>query len=177
MIKMRYKDIPKYTRSSQYCVNVHLSNFKYTIDEFKEEYGLQLNPEFQRGHKWTEKQQCGFIEFFLKGGKCESIKFNKPSWQNYSECNEYDDMVCVDGLQRTTAILRFTNNEIKVFGCYWNEFDKPAQRRLSILVDVNDLKTEVEVLQWYIDLNSGGTIHTDEEIEKVKTMMENLNNN
>jgi hypothetical protein len=83
-------------------------------------------------------------------------------------------MVCVDGLQRSTAILRFVNGEIKVFGCYWDEFDKPAQRRLSILVDVNDLKTEKEVLQWYVDLNSGGTIHTKQEIEKVENMIKEL---
>lgn len=33
---------------------------------------------------------------------------------------------------------------------------------------MNDLKTEKEVLQWYIDMNSGGTPHSNMEIERVK---------
>ncbi len=36
---------------------------------------------------------------------------------------------------------------------------------------VNDLLTREEVLQWYIDLNTGGTDHTDEEINRVKEML------
>lgn len=35
----------------------------------------------------------------------------------------------------------------------------------TIKVNVNDLKTEKEVLQWYVDMNAGGTPHTKEEIE------------
>ena len=31
--------------------------------------GLQFNPDFQRGHVWTEGQQIAFMEFLLKGGK------------------------------------------------------------------------------------------------------------
>ena len=37
---------------------------------------------------------------------------------------------------------------------------------------MNDLKTEKEVLQWYIDMNAGGTSHSKEEIDRVKKMLE-----
>ena len=37
-----------------------------------------------------------------------------------------------------------------------------------------DLKTEKEVLQWYVDMNAGGTPHTNEEIERVKSMIKEL---
>jgi len=33
------------------------------------------------------------------------------------------------------------------------------------------LQTHAEVLQWYIDINSGCVIHTTEEIQKVKDML------
>lgn len=39
---------------------------------------------------------------------------------------------------------------------------------------INNLKTEKEVLQWYIDMNAGGTPHIKSEIERVKKMIENL---
>lgn len=38
----------------------------------------------------------------------------------------------------------------------------------------NDLKTEKEVLQWYIDMNAGGTQHTSDEIQRVKDMISKL---
>jgi len=175
MIKMYYKDLPSFTRSANYCITIHLNMFEWSIQEKIDNYKLQLNPKFQRGYKWTEDQQIKFLEYLFKGGKVESIKFNMPSWQNDDNVGNYDEMVCVDGLQRTTALLKFVRNEIKVFGCYYNEFDKPTHRRIRIELDINDLKTEKEVLQWYIDLNTGGTIHTNDEINKVKNMLNVLN--
>ena len=38
----------------------------------------------------------------------------------------------------------------------------------------NNLKTKKEVLQWYIDMNTGGTLHTAEEIKRVKKLIDDL---
>lgn len=43
-----------------------------------------------------------------------------------------------------------------------------------MILNVNDLKTEKEVLQWYVDMNAGGTIHASDEIERVKKMIQEL---
>ena len=43
-----------------------------------------------------------------------------------------------------------------------------------MILNVNNLKSEKEVLQWYIDMNAGGTPHTSEEIKRVKKMIEEL---
>ena len=102
--------------------------------------------------------------------------FNYPSWQgNLVKEGDYDDFVCVDGLQRITAIRRFMNGEIPVFGSYIYEYeDRMPITGNSIRVNVNNLKTKKEVLQWYVDMNAGGTPHTNEEIERIKKMIENL---
>lgn len=44
----------------------------------------------------------------------------------------------------------------------------------TMILNVNNLKSEKEVLQWYVDMNVGGTPHTNEEIERVKQMIEKL---
>ncbi len=44
----------------------------------------------------------------------------------------------------------------------------------AMYVDVNDLKTEKEVLQWYVDMNLEGTPHTNDEIERVRKMIQKL---
>ena len=40
-----------------------------------------------------------------------------------------------------------------------------------MIFHVNDLKTKKEVLQWYIEMNTGGTPHSQEEILRVKNML------
>ena len=44
---------------------------------------------------------------------------------------------------------------------------------VDLLFNVNNLKTKAEVLVWYIEFNTGGTVHTEEEINKVKMLLEN----
>ena len=172
----RFRDIPKYTRDGSWQADFDFATLIDFIDEHIENYGLQLNPDFQRGHVWTEEQQIKWLEFFLRGGRTSRIIYlNKPDWHSKVPDDAYNDFVCVDGLQRLTAIRRFVDGEIPVFGSYIHEFeDKMSLVRDSIKVNINDLKSEKEVLQWYVDMNAGGIPHTNEEIEKVRKMISEL---
>lgn len=175
----RFKDIPQFTSNGSYQVNYSLTSLVREIEEEVSEMGLQLNPEFQRGHVWTEEQQIAWIEYHLRGGKSgNTIYLNNPFWNSYREPkkNEYSDYVCVDGLQRITAAQRFVHNEIKVFGSYFKEYEDRLRlaNDVTMILNVNNLKSEKEVLQWYIDMNAGGTPHTNAEIERVKQMIVEL---
>jgi len=69
------------------------------------------------------------------------------------------------------------NNEIKIFGLFLNEFEDSlttATAHMNLRFNVNNLKSKKAVLNWYIDMNSGGTPHTEEEIERVKKLMDKL---
>lgn len=168
--KLDFTSIKKLTNEGSYCVNVPLESLAETIDRYIEKYDLQLNPDFQRGHVWTETQQSAFVEYVLKGGQVQPIRFNHTSWMSFRPGSE---MVCVDGLQRITALLKFMNNELPVFGGYKkDQIDNLKIWNYDIQVNINNLKTRKEVLQWYIDLNTGGTVHTDDEINKVKDLLE-----
>ena len=170
----RFIDVPRFTRDGHYEVDFPLSYFVKFIDEQINETGLELNPDFQRGNVWTEQQQVAYIEFFLRGGKTARVIYlNKPDWHLSVPKGSYNEFVCVDGLQRTTAIQKFINNEIRAFGSYYNEYtDSLRLGTDTIKVNVNDLKSKKEVLQWYLDFNTGGTVHTEQEIEKVKKLIE-----
>lgn len=171
-----FKDIPQFTKEGNYQVEISIARIPDWIATEQKEMGLQLNPVFQRGHVWSKEQQIAWLEFFLKGGKSgDTVYLNCPSWHHNVNDGEYNEYVCVDGLQRLTAICRFINNEIKVFGSYFKEYDDLIFcNRYRLKINVNDLKTEKEVLQWYIDMNSGGTPHTREEIDKVKKMLKEM---
>jgi len=98
-----------------------------------------------------------FIESVLKGGakNARVIYLNNPNWKHSDRT--YKDFVCVDGLQRYTAIKRFINNEIKVFGYYYNEYEDDLRMKYDMKINVNDLPTRKDVLQWYLQMNTGGT--------------------
>lgn len=169
----RFQDVPQFTKDGAWQCDFNFEFLIEFIEENERNFNLQLNPDFQRGHVWNEEQQIKWLEFFLRGGRTGRILyFNCPSWQGSVKEGEYNDFVCVDGLQRITAIQRFMHGEIPVFGSYISEFqDKMPITHGTIKVNINDLKTKKEVLQWYIDMNTGGTIHTKEEIDKVKNMI------
>lgn len=173
MDRLDIKTIKKYTSNGSYHVVYSLDFFKEKIEKWQKDQNLQLNPDFQRGHVWTENQQILFIEHILKLGdnlsRTPPIFFNHPGWMNSWE----GEFVCVDGLQRITAILKFLNAELKIFGGYTiNQIDNLNLYNYNIPVSINNLKTKAEVLTWYIELNSGGTVHTDEEINKVRKLLE-----
>lgn len=172
----KFADISAFTRDGSWQCDFDFKYLLQFIDEHIKEYGLQLNPDFQRGHVWTKEQQIKWLEFFLRGGKTGRIIYlNKPDWHGSVPEGDYNEFVCVDGLQRLTAIRKFMNDEIPVFGSYFSEYeDEMSILKHSIKVNVNNLKTEKEVLQWYVDMNSGGTPHTEQEIEKVKQMINEL---
>lgn len=168
-----FRAIPKLTRDGHYGADYPLPSLVRWVKEKVAEEGLLMEPDFQRGHVWTEKQQIAFIEFILRGGKSGRVLyFNNPSWNHQVEADAYNDFVCVDGLQRFTAIRRFIENEIMVFGSYYNEYtDKLDTSMNTMRVNINDLPTKAAVLQWYLEMNDGGTPHSNEEISRVKAML------
>ena len=150
--------------------DIPLQNFLDTIQKHLTEDNLDLNPDFQRGHVWTQEQQILFCEFMLKGGKSNPILFNHPGWQ---KCFE-GQMVVVDGLQRVTAITNMLTNKIKVFGYYISEFEDLIRfsRSLSVQFRIHTLQTREQILRWYLQVNSTGTPHSSSEIDRVKLLLE-----
>ena len=111
------------------------------------------------------------MEYILRGGKSSrDIIFNCRGWQaDYS-----GPMVLVDGKQRLEAARRFLRNEISIFGGHrYADFeDSIRMPNPSFTFHVNDLHTRAEVLQYYLDINTGGTVHTSDEITRVQQLLD-----
>lgn len=177
---MKFYEIPQYINSGSWECSYSLQSLVNTIEKWclgedAASTNLQMNPDFQRGHVWNENQQIAFIEALLKGGakNARVIYLNDPNWSGRSITSDYKDFVCVDGLQRYTAIKRFINNEIKVFGHCFFEFEGDLRMQHNMKINVNNLPTKKDVLQWYLEMNTGGTVHTSEEIDRVKKLLDN----
>ena len=170
---MKWDEIPKFKEFGIVNpINFGFVSYVDFVNEQIEKYDLQLNPDFQRGHIWSQDQQEKYVEFILRGGKTGRDFYFNLNRKN----NEY---VCVDGLQRTTAFMRFIDREIKVFDQYFDDFCFTKREtggnplpEFRVNVYMNYLENKREVLQWYIEMNASGTPHTNDEIERVKKMIQ-----
>ena len=76
---MNFSDIPQFPHS-YYEVDVPWKQIEDNLVVYQE-MGLDLDPDFQRGHVWTETQQRGFLEYSLRGGQsARHVYFNSPNW-------------------------------------------------------------------------------------------------
>lgn len=171
-----FQDVPRFTSCGSYAVDYPMKHLIHWVEEEIAKEGLVLCPDFQRGHVWTEQQQVNYIEFLLRSGKTgRDLYFNCPSWQAQVQEGAYNEYVCVDGLQRLTAIQRFVKDELRVFGNLYSEFKGWLRMdQDNLRVHINDLKTKEEVLRWYLEMNSGGTPHTQKELRRVTKMLQTL---
>lgn len=173
---MKFKDIKPFVEAGNYEIDVFVDSLEETLKHYGERYGIDLTPRWQRDRVWTEEQQIAYVEFFLRGGKtARVIYFNSPAFGDDERGDLDDTLLCVDGLQRLTAIRRFLNNEIPVFDHYYNQFEDSLGMRRTLRFNINCLKTEKEVMEWYVQFNSGGVVHTKEEIARVQAMIDELN--
>ena len=171
----KFADIKLLTRVGNWECDFGLEEVLRFIDDRSNDdlYKMDLDPDFQRGHVWDASKQIKWLEFIMRGGQTSRvIYFNHPGWQN----DYKGTMVLVDGKQRIESLRRFFNNEIKVFGSYYKEFtDTTRMIHNTMKINVNNLKTRAEVLQWYIDFNAGGVYHTVEEIGRVQALLDEEN--
>lgn len=170
-------------RTAKYEVDHDWRYLEKALEGYGNDYGgLDLNPDFQRGHVWSNDQQRHYIENVLRGVVSSSgflVQLNCPNWD--MDDHEYKGdlplgMQCIDGLQRITAIQRFIAGEIRPFGLLHSDLNgsRFSMRGSSyrLRVAIHNFKTRADLLQHYIDLNAGGTPHTQEEIDRVRKLRE-----
>ena len=169
---MRYRDINSF-RPPSYQVDVGWAVLDEQLARWmREKPGLNLDPDFQRGHVWTPEQQTAYIEFILMGGSSgKEVYFNCPGWMDGTYIGPFE---IVDGKQRINAVLDYMRGKVTIFnGLTAHDFeDKPDILVARFRFHVNHLESRAEVLRWYLALNTGGTIHTPEEIARVRALLE-----
>lgn len=166
---MKYSDIPKFPQA-HYEVDVSWAYLERNIAR-EQESELDLCPDFQRAHVWTREQQIAYVEYQLMGGESGKVLyFNHPGWMGSFE----GAYVIVDGKQRLEAVRAFIRGDIPAFGGFLSDYEdgKKILYATGIKWRVAMLQTRQEVLQWYLAINTGGTPHTTEELDRVRGLLE-----
>lgn len=168
-----FSNIPKLSPPSNYAVDVHWRYLENWIERESAESLLDMDPDFQRDHVWSKEQQIKYVEFCLKGGMVNNnIYWNNAEYVNRGLNSASTPLQLVDGKQRLEAVRAFLRDELKVFGSLYSEFEDKLPMDVRFRFHVNNLENRADILRWYIDLNSGGVVHSEEEINKVKLLLE-----
>lgn len=139
--------------------------------------GLDLCPDFQRGHVWSAEQQRHFIENCLRAVVPTSaflIQFNCSEWGDPDPESDLPvGLQCVDGLQRYTAVTEFVKGNVKPFGFTANELagTQFSPKRMCMKVAIHGFTKRADLLSQYLALNAGGTPHSAEEIARVRALL------
>lgn len=166
---------------ANYEVHVFVGRIAPFLEGLGNDYGgLEMCPDFQRGHVWTEAQQIAFLEALLRGALPSSsllLQFNCRNFNDFrdSPADLPTGLQCLDGLQRYTAAQRLIKGEIKPFGLSLDDlagtnFD-PNRDTFRFRVAIFAFRSRAEVLSHYLALNGGGTPHSPEEIQRVKQLL------
>lgn len=165
---MKIHNIPQLSHA-RYSVDQDWFDLERVLQRYNKDYGLDLNPDFQRDYVWTQQQKIDYVEWGFRGGRSGmDIFFNCPNWNGFNA----GVITIVDGKQRLQAVLDFMHNEIPAYNIYFKDYEGPFRMGPHFRFHVNDLKSREDILKWYIGMNTGGTIHTPNEIDKVKKLLE-----
>jgi hypothetical protein len=170
---MKIRDMQALHPRSFYGIDVSIGSVLDTLEQFQ----VNLDPDYQRDHVWTPEQQEKYIGALIE---CPEGK-NPIILNDVNMDGSMRPSDVIDGKQRITAMVAWLQGDIRaVCPCgetfLYDDLDAIDRRCVGMTTTLrwNWMRLDREgVLRYYLALNTGGSVHTEEEINKVKKMLEN----
>lgn len=160
---------PAWTASTHGC-DYDIGNLSHGIFA----WNIDVDPEYQRDHKWTAEQRSAFLGYWLQGGTVPTLWIWEPPYKKEDAGEAQPSLI--DGKQRLTTLLMWWNNEIaadvdgrKIFA---HQTNRRFRGRHTIHFTFVRLASYADVLRFYLRLNGGGTPHSESELHRVRVMLE-----
>lgn len=142
---------------------LNISEIMMLGNEFDDKF---IIPYYQRNLVWTKNQKEDFIKSIFNRNNLGTMVFKKAKVDNHLEWS------IIDGLQRYSTIKEYIECKFKVYESIFDELsynDKLSFITTNILIEEYQYLDEKAELNLYITKNFGGTAHTLEELEKLKS--------
>jgi len=134
--------------------------FWYTY--YKESDAITI-PEYQRDYIWSQEQKENFIRSLFYWVSIPPLILNKAK--------NWLDWIIVDWSQRFRTLKLFFENKLIVDGVSFDSLEVVQRRRFlnkTLSYIETNFSTEQEEKEFYRLLNTSGTQHTKEEIQKAR---------
>ena len=161
-------------RYQNLCIETLVTNY------FK--FGIDINPEYQRGKVWSEEQQIKLIDSIYKNINIGSICLVEKKWfENHDIVSDMYEIL--DGKQRLTTIIDYISGKFKYKDAYFHELAPYTRDRFydqqilvgELLLDKNKnyQYNKKLVLEQFIRLNECGTSMYKSIIDKAIELFNN----
>ena len=164
----------RFTEEEDIRIDYFQTELPMLLNRMFDDYGIDLDPEYQRGNVWTLSQKQALIDSMFKNvdiGKFAIIKRRWGKNPNEPETPFLSEML--DGKQRLTAIYEFIIGKFKFKGLYFHElnpWDQNHIRRYKINLGETTPLTKEQKLRHFLKLNTSGTPVSEEHLDKVRKM-------
>ncbi|MCP1185038.1 DUF262 domain-containing protein [Paenibacillus sp. 1781tsa1] len=137
-------------------------------------FGVDFDPEYQRNYVWNESDKVKLIDAIFNNvdiGKFAFIHLSDEEWEANGRKYSYE---ILDGKQRLRAILDFYESRFKYKGLYFKDMSPRDQlhfRRYAISsAETRNLDRE-QKLRYFLMLNTGGRIMSEEHLDVVRELL------
>jgi hypothetical protein len=147
------------------------------INLYLGKYGIDLDPEYQRGNVWKHHQKISLIDSIFNNidiGKFAVIK--RPWGPDGSKPLTPKLHEMLDGKQRLTAIIEFYLGMFTYKGKTFDQLcplDKQHFKYYSVSEAETEPLTDEQKYRYFLKLNTTGTPVDPEHMEKVAMMLDN----
>jgi hypothetical protein len=142
----------------------------YSLLHTMKHFGVDMNPDYQRGHVWDDNDKVRLIDSIMNG--CDIGKFvfiHLP----YKEGGPFYEVL--DGKQRITAIIEFYESRFQYKGKYFHELSRLDQGEfLRVSVSYAEVRnpTREAKLRFFLSVNTTGRPVEESHIKHVKELLE-----
>ncbi|MNH75601.1 hypothetical protein D3C73_278450 [compost metagenome] len=143
-------------------------------------FGVDFEPEYQRNYVWDESDKVKLIDAIFNNvdiGKFAFVHLSDDEWRQNDFKYSYE---ILDGKQRFRAILDFYESRIKYNGVFFKELslkDQSHFKRYTINVAETQQLSRESKLRYFLMLNTGGRIMSEEHLEIVRKQLEEIQQN
>jgi len=135
-------------------------------------FGIDFNPDYQRDYVWELKDKVALIDSIYNNIDIGKFAFIK---KDYSDDLLYE---ILDGKQRIRAILDFYEDRFQYQNKYFSDLTIREQDHFEnykiTMAEVSDL-TEEQILKYFLMLNTGGKVMSEEHLNKIREKLNDLN--
>lgn len=142
---------------------------------FAHEFGVNVNPEYQRDYVWEEQDKLNLIESIfnhIEIGKFAFIENSSKTWTQTGFSYEV-----VDGKQRLQTIVDFYEGKLKYKGLSFRDLSVEDRNHFisyPVSIATLDEMTKEEVYRYFLYMNKHGKVMSEEHLQKIEAELKKL---
>lgn len=164
-------NVSNFTKNTNININFQNTTIESLIFEYYN-FGINLDPEYQRGYVWDDKDRENLIDSIFNNIKIGEFALNHLSDKEWEEKGFSYEIV--DGKQRLSTLIAFYENRFPYKGYYFNDLSS-ADRYTFLNKNISVGKTrnleKKDVLEYFLVLNRAGRCMDEEHLAKVEDML------